>query len=388
MIPEGEKMTTETGMKDCCSVRHAIQDPDNLFRIPDNAPPRIPEAPWIDGWLETPAGRVPKIKAALGRADRFGGWKVRWSIGRMDYTVTPGLYAVGSPGAASPIFVSANYKLSFDRLREQLEGIDSWLLVLDTRGINVWCAAGKGTFGTAEIVRRVRESRLDQVVSHRKLVVPQLGAPGVSAHEVKRETGFRVIYGPVLSRDLPAFMEAGMKATPEMRRVRFPFLDRVALIPVELVGGIKYALMIAAAFFLLSGLGSDGYSLARAASQGAVYAGILAAAFLLAASLTPALLPWLPGRAFAVKSAWIGLAMTAGMLAVALGKPELFGNLAGAAAMALIIPAIASFTGMNFTGASTYTSLSGVVREMRVAVPVQAVFAGGGLILWLAARFL
>ena len=85
---------------------------------------------------------------------------------------------MGSPSPDSPVLVSANYKLSFDVLRRSLAGIDAWILVLDTKGINVWCAAGKGTFGTEELLRRIAAVRLGEVVSHRRLVLPQLGAPG------------------------------------------------------------------------------------------------------------------------------------------------------------------------------------------------------------------
>jgi len=66
---------------------------------------------------------------------------------RMSYAISPGLYAVGNPTKESDVFVSANYKLSFDVLRRELKGFNAWILVLDTKGINVWCAAGKGTFG-------------------------------------------------------------------------------------------------------------------------------------------------------------------------------------------------------------------------------------------------
>jgi len=92
--------------------------------------------------------------------------------------------------------------------------------VLDTHGINVWCAAGRGLFGTDEVVRQVEAVGLSARVSHRKLVLPQLAAPGVAAHEVKRRTGFRVIYGPVRAADIPTFLAARMTATPEMRQVR------------------------------------------------------------------------------------------------------------------------------------------------------------------------
>ena len=80
----------------------------------------------------------------------------RFRIRRGKHRVTPGLYALGSPTPESPVFVSANYTLSFDALRSSLAGVDGYILVLDTHGINVWCAAGKGTFGTDELVNRSR----------------------------------------------------------------------------------------------------------------------------------------------------------------------------------------------------------------------------------------
>jgi CO dehydrogenase/acetyl-CoA synthase gamma subunit (corrinoid Fe-S protein) len=91
---------------------------------------------------------VPQVGTKLTRADRLGTWKARWDIGRMDYLVPPGLYAVGNPTPADPVLVTANYKMSYDIVRSVLEGRNVWLLVLETYGINVWCAAGKGTFGT------------------------------------------------------------------------------------------------------------------------------------------------------------------------------------------------------------------------------------------------
>jgi CO dehydrogenase/acetyl-CoA synthase gamma subunit (corrinoid Fe-S protein) len=122
------------------------------------------------------ASTIPGVDTRLTLGDRLGRWRVRWSIGRGSYRVEPGLYRVGRPGPASPVLVTANYKLTFDALRSELEGVDAWILVLETQGVNVWCAAGKGTFGTDELVNRVAATRLTEVVSHRKLVVPQLGA--------------------------------------------------------------------------------------------------------------------------------------------------------------------------------------------------------------------
>ena len=96
----------------------------------------------------------------------------------MGHRVHPGLYRLGNPMPDSPVFASANYTLSFDALRSALAGLDAYILVLDTKGINVWCAAGKGTFGTDELVRS--DYRSSHVVRHRTIILPQLGAPGIS----------------------------------------------------------------------------------------------------------------------------------------------------------------------------------------------------------------
>ena len=343
--------------------------------------------PWLTGWLNTPAGRTPQVATKLSWADLAGAARIRLTIGRMRYAIEPGLYAVGSPTPDSPVLVSANYKLSFDHLRREVAGIDSWIVVLDTKGINVWCAAGRGTFGTAEIVSRIEATGLAGVVSHRRLIVPQLGAPGVAAHEVKKQSGFRVVYGPVRAKDIPAFLEAGMQATPEMRRVRFDLVDRLVVVPVELVMGWRYPVIAALCLFLLAGLGRNGYDRALAASDGLRAALLVLASFVGGGALTPMLLPWLPGRAFATKGAIVGLLMAACAAGLGLVPAESLGGKMELAAWFLLMPTIAAFFAMNFTGASTYTSLSGVRKEMRLAVPAQ--IAGGliGLGLWMAGRF-
>lgn len=325
---------------------------------------------------------IPRVSTELTRADRFGDIKVRLMYGRMRYTVEPGLYAVGEPTADSFVFVSANYRLSFNRLRSRLAGLDGWILVLDTKGINVWCAAGKGTFGTGELVNRIEQVRLHEIVSHKKLILPQLAAPGVSAHEVKRQSGFQVIYGPVRADDIAAFLDSGMKATKQMRRVEFPLADRAVLIPVEIIGWGKYAVVAAVCLLALAGLNRDGYSAKLVFSDGIRSAVLLLGGLLAGAALGPILLPWLPGRAFSLKGLWIGLAVSLG-----LGLFSSWSSFPGTIAWFLIIPALTSFVVMNFTGASTYTSLSGVKREMRIAVPAQLICAVAGLGLWLAGRF-
>jgi acetyl-CoA decarbonylase/synthase complex subunit gamma len=345
--------------------------------------PRLDQS-FVVGAIDTPTGQVPVVSAELTRADRFGGYRVRWGIGRYTYTVDPGLYAIGAPNDRSPVLVSANYKLSFDALRRTLVGRDVWVLVLDTRGINVWCAAGKGTFGTDEVVRRIEAADLTFIVSHNVVVLPQLGAPGVSAPEVRRLTRFRVVYGPVRATDLPAFLDAGMQATPEMRRVAFPMRDRLVLTPVEVVNELRIALAVLAGTALVAGFGPGFFSLTRAWHAVVPMAVVVVATLLSGGLFAPLLLPWLPGRMFALKGAEIG-ALTA--LAVIVPLASAFSPLR-LAAVALFMIAGSSFIAMNFTGTSTFTSLHGVEKEMRAAMPLQIVAVVLAAGLWIAKGFL
>ena len=344
--------------------------------------PRI-DQPFVTGAIDTPLGQVPVVPAALTRADRVGGYRVRWGIGRYTYTVDPGLYALGAPDDRSPVLVSANYKLSFDALRRELAGRNAWILVLDTRGINVWCAAGKGTFGTEELARRIDAADLSFVVSHNVVVVPQLGAPGVNAPEVRRRTRFRVVYGPVRAADLPVFLDAGMRATAEMRRVRFTLRDRFVLVPVEVVNVLKITLAAAVGAAVVSGIGPQVYSVGAVLARAPLGIAAAVGAVLSGTVLAPVLLPWLPGRMFSVKGALAGVLVAALLLASSslLGMGLSPANLAAAC---LLIVAGGSFGAMNYTGTSTFTSLHGVEKEMAAAMPWQIAGAALAAVLWIA----
>ena len=303
--------------------------------------------------------------------DVLGSWKARWAINRMDYKVAPGLYGIGQPDDNSPVLVTANYKMTFDRLRRELSGFDAWVLVINTRGVNVWCSAGKGTFSAAEVARAAAMTNLCRVVSHRKLILPQLSASGVAAHEVFKRSGFKVIFGPVRAADLPEFLKAGMKATPEMRRVRFTLYDRFVLTPVELVGVVKPVAAFYLVLILINLFGIWSVSFASTLPYlGAILAGCV---------LTPVLLPWIPGRSFAWKGWLLGLIWAAAVILYCHLIPAPGWN--KALVYLLILPALSAYLAVNFTGSSTFTSQSGVERELNVALPATIISAGLGVAL-------
>ncbi|MBA4380247.1 MAG: carbon monoxide dehydrogenase, partial [Anaerolinea sp.] len=255
-----------------------------------------------------------------------------------------------------------------DALRAALDGMDGYILVLDTQGINVWCAAGKGTFGTDEIVHRVFATGLKNVVNHRKLILPQLGAPGVAAHEVKKRTGFKVEYGPVRAANLPDYLKTH-KATARMRRVQFTLRDRATLIPVELVHVILPTLIVAFILYFTGGIVSS------LAAVTAILAGTV---------LFPILLPWLPTHNFSTKGFILGgLAALPFALTVFLRHPDWswYRQAGQALEFLLAMPAVTAFLALNFTGATTFTSRSGVKREMFAYIPAMAWTFGIGILL-------
>src|SRR5271157_1062104 len=302
--------------------------------------------------------------------NRWDHFLARWGINRVGHIVAPGLYRLGNPTAGSPVFASANYTLSFDALRSVLSGIDAYILVLDTNGINVWCAAGKGSFGTDELVRRIDVTGLSGIVSHRRIILPQLGAPGVSAHEVSRRSGFSVEYGPVRARDLPAYL-ATHTATREMRTVRFTLADRLVLTPVELVHILLPMIAAVIALYFLAG------PVAALAAVVAVLSGTV---------LFPALLPVIPTRDFSTKGFILGAIVAIPFALTFSLKPGMSGivRIVTVLVPLLIIPAVVAYLALNFTGSTTFTSRTGVKKEIFRYVPAMVILAGVGTILGIA----
>jgi acetyl-CoA decarbonylase/synthase complex subunit gamma len=306
----------------------------------------------------------------------------------MDYSIDPGLYALGRPDSKSPVLVSANYKMSFDNLRQSLGGRNAWILVLDTDGINVWCSAGDGTFGTEELVRRIKITDLEKIVAHREIIVPQLAGPGVSAFKVRELSGFNVHFGPIRATDIPAYIDAGLKATREMRRKTFTLVERLVLIPVELVHTLKPSLFIIPVLFLLGGLGGPGGFWANSLNHGLFAALAFLSAVVGGTVLSPIFLPYLPGRAFSAKGFFVGLGIAALVLSLKGFSFNSGADLMEASSWFLIITALSSYMALNFTGCSTFTSLSGVKKELRWSLPILIGMASVGLIGWITSRLI
>jgi len=339
---------------------------------------------FVTDLLTTPVGEVWRIGHDWACCDWCGALAMRFGIGRMNYAVEPGIYASGTPTDASPVFVTSNYKLTVDHVRRAIKGIDAWLLVLETNGVNVWCAAGKGTFGTEELVTRLASCRVAELVTHRTVIVPQLGATGIAAHEVQARSGFKVVYSPVRVNDLPRFMADGMKATAEMRTVTFNLAERLAVIPMEVVHWSKWLLVLLVVSALAAAVGKGDYSVHNFMLSGVR----LILAFLGGVVMGPILFHWLPGRAFAVKGFFAGVLTVVFMAAVGLLPGHNSGDLIQSCGWGLLTLSAASFLMLAYTGSSPYTSLSGTRIETKIGFRLQSVAAIVGIMLLLLPRMI
>lgn len=319
-------------------------------------------APWIEGAYFYRGRRFQVVSSALRTRDRLGSLRMRLGLGRMRYAVPSGLYAMGKPGPASPVYVTANYKMSFDSLRSALAGLDAWLLILDTKGVNVWCAAGKGSFGTAELLKRIEATSLPEIIDHRELILPQLGAPGVSAPELARGSGFKAVWGPARAADIGAWLDAGRRKDEAMRTVRFSLPDRLTVALLELVQAWPATLVALGLGSLLALPAAPGWAARAAAWSGLFLGGVVAGSL-----ATPALLPFLPGKAFAVKGAFVGAAwaLAYGLTALPfLATAGPFARVLAVAGGLLATTPVSAFLAMNFTGASTFTCQPGALFEV------------------------
>ncbi len=326
---------------------------------------------------------MPRVATSLSVRDRIGTFGARTGFTRNKYSINPGLYCIGEPDQNSPVLVTANYKLTFDALRRELTHLSLWILVVDTRGINVWCAAGKKTFTAEEISYQVQSAKLDQLVAHRVLILPQLAASGVAARDIKKLCGFQGRFGPILASMLPAFLTTS-QADEAMRTVTFTLKERAVLIPLEICMMWKRLLAVAVLFFVLSGISPTIFSPEAARSRGAVLLLASLAAIASGAILTPLLLPWIPFRQF-----WLKGTITGGMTALLfLVAAQTAVNGLEQAAVFLWVTGCSAFFAMNFTGSTPFTSLSGVAKEMRRGLPIQIGAATLALLLWLASPFM
>ena len=148
------------------------------------------------------------------------------------YPTKPGLRRIGAPDRSSPVLVTGNFELTVRTVIETLErdGIDAWLLIAPSKGVNVWCAAGGGHFTTDSVVSIIKTTGVEKLVDHRRVILPQLSANGVNYWAVKERTGWKPRFGPAHIKDFAAYIRSGKQITErEHRHVTFDLPERLVM---------------------------------------------------------------------------------------------------------------------------------------------------------------
>jgi NAD-dependent dihydropyrimidine dehydrogenase PreA subunit len=157
-----------------------------------------------------------------------------------------GLVRIGNPGRDAPVLLTCNFRLTVERVKRALAGLDAYLLVANSRGVNVWCAATGGLMTDHDVVSVLKTSGIERLVDHRQVILPQLAATGIEAKSVQKRTGWRVVWGPVRADAVPAFLERGLEASRDMRSVDFRWPERV-----EMAIAWAFPISVAACLLLL-----------------------------------------------------------------------------------------------------------------------------------------
>lgn len=249
-------------------------------------------------------------------------------LGMLPHRAPTGLVRVGKPGRTSPVLVTGNFTLTVRRLREALRGRDVWLLVANSKGINVWCASSGGHLTYHDIISVIRTSGIEEYIDHREVILPQLCATGVERRRIMEATGYATRWGPARLEDLPAFLDRGARVYSSERFMRFPLWERMEMAAMWSVPMLIITLPILALVV----------SLATAAVAGAALALMVFALF--------GLLPWLQiqGRkrfltfaGFVVAAAFLGSGM---LFVLGAGTPAHVVDVAGTCLVAMAILSI------------------------------------------------
>ncbi|MFX1282807.1 MAG: hypothetical protein ACFFB5_04095 [Promethearchaeota archaeon] len=142
--------------------------------------------------------------------------------------VKPGLYPIGNPTEESPVLVTSNYFVTYKRIVSSLEkqNINSWLLVVDTEGVNVWCSAVGGNFTAEKILEQIEDTDLSEAINHRQLILPQLSAAGVD-HIVLKKAEWEAKFGPVYINDLSEYLQNDQIKSAKISQVEFNLKRRL-----------------------------------------------------------------------------------------------------------------------------------------------------------------
>lgn len=291
------------------------------------------------------------------------------------YVVRPGLYYTGTHyDRDAPLLVTGNYHLSVLLVSRHVRRINARLLVIDTDGINVWCAAGKGAFCNAAILAQLNRYQRQTLTGSTwlTLLLPKFSLAGVDFRALRKEK-LRPIIGPLYAKDLPAYLASPPYRDNGQQTVRFDLQMRTFSWLPGLVQFVGYS-----GWLMLLFVGAEILFGATAPLGLLVVVAFVATAY-------PLLFPWLPGKRFAVKGLALGLTTSVALIATAAYRGVAPGELVAEIAFTV---ATGMFFGLSYTGNSAVSNYTKVRRETAQFLVPNVLLYVASLVVFFVAEFL
>ncbi len=177
---------------------------------------------------KSPGYYSPKPRKFTGFGSQMSLYRILFTGQTTDAPIEPGIYKSGQPDKNSPIIVTANYLFTYIKVMRAIKGLDAWVLMVDSKGINVWCAARGNNFGNRQVIEAVKATGIATLTNKKTLILPQLSAGGVASPLISKEAPdfpFRILFGPVWAKQLPQFLKERPARKPDkMKLAKFtPF---------------------------------------------------------------------------------------------------------------------------------------------------------------------
>lgn len=298
------------------------------------------------------------------------------------FSVKPGLYYTGDHyDITAPILVTCNYHLTVYKLWKTVNHLNTRILVIDTEGINVWCAAGKGKFCTAAIQEQLEKvdpnqlSVLEISKEHRlPLVIPKLALSGVKLKKLI-DLNYQPIIGPIYMEEIPDFLHQKPLINCKTEKFEFDISDRLFTLPGSLLQFLLYSIYPAIPLFLLNAIFPNGCS--------NILWYQIPILFFSVATLYIIIFPYLPSRKFAIKGLTLASCLLLPILVVFFINPISIGSIYSSLSLVSIVLATGIFFGLYYTGNSGVSNYSLVKLEIVRYLPISAILYGLGLVMFI-----
>ena len=126
---------------------------------------------------------------------------------RKPVAVEAGLRTIGTPDENSPVMMTSNFALTYYTVEQDIESVgkSAYLLVVDSEGTAIDSGVAGRKLTAETVADAIKESKLEEKVKHRKLIIP--GKAARISGEIEELSNWEVLVGPRDSSGIPKFLQ-------------------------------------------------------------------------------------------------------------------------------------------------------------------------------------